>query len=112
VRKTAEANTNESEEFPCEYTISIIGGKWKIRIIYWLSKRGVLRYGELKRLIPNITHKMFSSQLKELEADGLITRKEYSQIPPKVEYRATEKGISLLPLILEMCEWGKQNKYK
>ncbi len=99
-------------DFPCEYTVSIIGGKWKIRIIYWLVEKGVLRYGELKKLIPNITHKMFSSQLKELEADGIIERKEYSQIPPKVEYSTSDKGRSLMPIIEMMCDWGNSNRPK
>lgn len=112
MKKTHKENQVQSDDFPCEYTVSIIGGKWKIRIIYWLVEKGVLRYGELKRLIPNITHKMFSSQLKELEADGIINRKEYNQIPPKVEYSATEKGASLMPIIREMCSWGKNNRDK
>lgn len=112
MKKTHNNNQAQNDDFPCEYTVSIIGGKWKIRIIYWLVEKGVLRYGELKRLIPNITHKMFSSQLKELEADGIINRKEYNQIPPKVEYSATEKGASLMPIIRQMCNWGKNNRDK
>lgn len=68
-----------------------------------------LRYGELKRNIPYITHKMLSTQLKELENDGMIVRKEYAQIPPKVEYSLSSKGLSFLPILDEMCNWGKQN---
>ena len=100
----------EAENPPCQYTLSIINGKWKTTIIYWLSEKKVLRYGELKKLVIGITHKMLSKQLKELEADGIINRKEYSQIPPKVEYSITEKGSSLIPIIDELCEWG--TKYK
>ncbi|WP_353095154.1 helix-turn-helix domain-containing protein [Tissierella praeacuta] len=98
-----------SKQAPFEYTLSIIGGKWKMRIIYELGCESILRYGELKRNIPYITHKMLSTQLKELENDGLITRKEYLQIPPKVEYSLSEKGLSLLPIIDKMCKWGRKN---
>ena len=67
----------------------------------------LLRYGELKRKLVGITHKMLSQQLKELEAEKLLNRKEYQQIPPKVEYSLTEKGQTLLPIINSMCEWAK-----
>lgn len=77
---------------PFAYAMSLINGKWKMHILFWLWKKEILRYGELKRLLGNITHKMLSTQLKELEADGLINRKEYPQIPPKVEYSMTELG--------------------
>lgn len=98
-----------SKQAPFEYTLSMIGGKWKIRIIYELGCESVLRYGELKRNISNITHKMLSTQLRELERDGLLIRKEYPQIPPKVEYSLSEKGLSLFPIIDEMCKWGRKN---
>jgi DNA-binding HxlR family transcriptional regulator len=75
-------------------------------IMFWLSKRNVMRYGELKRNINRITHKMLSNQLKELEADHIIIRKEYNQIPPKVEYFLSEKGLSLMPILEEICKWG------
>ncbi len=97
-----------SIQAPFEYTLAIIGGKWKMRIIYELGCESTLRYGELKRNISYITHKMLSTQLKELENDGLITRKEYPQIPPKVEYSLSERGLSLFPIIEEMCKWGKK----
>lgn len=98
----------EDEVFsaPFEYTLSIIGGKWKMIIMFWLSKRKIVRYGELKKLINGITHKMLSSQLKELEYEGIIIRKEYHQIPPKVEYSLSEKGWTLMPILEEMCKWG------
>lgn len=91
---------------PFEYTLSLIGGKWKMVIMFWLSKRKVMRYGELKRCINGVTHKMLSSQLKELEAEDIILRKEYHQIPPKVEYSLSQKGLSLMPILEEMCSWG------
>jgi DNA-binding HxlR family transcriptional regulator len=94
---------------PFEYTLSIISGKWKLKVIYLLACIGTLRYGELKKNIEGITHKMLSSQLKELENENIIFRKEYPQIPPKVEYSLTQKGQSLIPLVRNMCEWGKSN---
>lgn len=94
---------------PFEYTLSIISGKWKMVIMFWLWKCEVMRYGELKKSVKSITHKMLSSQLKELEADNIIVRIEYSQVPPKVEYSLSEKGVSLMPILKEMCIWGHSN---
>ncbi len=94
---------------PFEYTLSIISGKWKLKIIYVLACMGTVRYGVLKKNIDGITHKMLSSQLKELEKEKIILRNEYPQVPPKVEYLLTEKGKSLTPLVLSMCEWGKEH---
>jgi DNA-binding HxlR family transcriptional regulator len=92
--------------------MSVMGGKWKIMIIYMLYLNKVMRYGELKRQITGITHKMLSSQLKALEKDSIIKRKEYPQIPPKVEYSLSEHGKSLLPIISAMCEWGRKKMGK
>lgn len=94
---------------PVEYTLSIIGGKWKPIILYHLSTTGVMRYGEIRKSMPSITHKMLSTQLKELEADGLVLRTEYPQVPPKVEYQLKEKGLTLMPVFAAMSEWGKTN---
>lgn len=94
---------------PVEYTLSIMGGKWKPIILWQLAIEGVRRYGEIKRGVAGITHKMLSQQLKELESDGLIHRKEYHQIPPKVEYSLTDKGTSLIPVLRTMCDWGREH---
>lgn len=94
---------------PMEYTLSIMGGKWKLIILWKLAVDGVRRYGEIKRGVAGITHKMLSQQLKELESDGLIHREEYHQIPPKVEYSLTDKGVSLIPVLRTMCDWGKHH---
>ena len=94
---------------PIEYTLSLVGGKWKLLILYHLMNDNVKRYGELKKAIDGITHKMLSQQLKELEADGLIIRKEYHQIPPKVEYSLSGKGVTLLPILGNLYSWGKEN---
>ena len=103
---------NENVEInsePFEYTLSIIGGKWKMAIMFWLWRCEVMRYGELKKSVKCITHKMLSSQLKNLEADDIIVRKEYNPIPPKVEYTLSEKGLSLMPILQGMCTWGHSN---
>ena len=105
-------NIKNLHDTPFGYTLSIIGGKWKMIILYWLFEVNTVRYNELKRLIGSISHKILSSQLKELEKAGLIIRKEYPQIPPKVEYSLTQKGHSLFPLMEEMCKWGELNKSK
>lgn len=98
------------DETPFGYTLSLIGGKWKMIIIYLLSHHKVVRYNELRRLIGKITYKTLSVQLKELEADGLVIRKEYPQIPPKVEYSLSEKGQSLIPIMDAMCNWGVNHR--
>ena len=84
---------------PFGYTLSIIGGKWKMIIMFWLVEYEVLRYGELKRCIGQISDKILNNQLKELEKDGIIIRKEYPQIPPRVEYRLSKRGLSLMPIL-------------
>lgn len=95
---------------PFGYTVSVIGGKWKMVIIFLLAENQPVRFNDLKRQIGAITYKTLSSQLKELEADGLVKRKEYPQIPPKVEYSLTAKAETLLPILEEMCEWGVINQ--
>ncbi|HAG43311.1 MAG TPA: transcriptional regulator [Clostridium sp.] len=94
---------------PIEYTLSTIGGKWKILILYHISIGKVMRYGELKKRLNRITHKMLSQQLKDLEKDGLINRKEYHEIPPRVEYSLTKKGETLFPILEVMNKWGEKN---
>lgn len=97
---------------PFGYTLSMIGGKWRLVILYWLVDYEAIRFNELQRKIGTITYKTLSTELKGLEADGLIIRKEYPQIPPKVEYSLSDKGRSLLPIMESMCEWGKENSGK
>ncbi len=94
---------------PVEYTLSVISNKWKILIIYWLLRNEVMRYSELKRNLNGVTHKMLSLGLKQLEQDKIIIRKQYDQIPPKVEYRISNKGRSLAPIISALCNWGTEN---
>lgn len=92
------------------YTLSIIGGKYKMVILYWLSEKRVMRHNELKRAIGTISFKTLSIMLKELEADRLIVRKEYPQVPPKVEYSLSERGRSIIPVLDAMCAWGGRNR--
>ncbi|PAD32301.1 winged helix-turn-helix transcriptional regulator [Paenibacillus sp. 7523-1] len=98
------------QDTPFGYTVSVIGGKWKMVILYLLAEGQTVRFNDLKRQIGAITYKMLSSQLKELETDGLVNRKEYPQVPPKVEYSLTAKAESLLPIMEELCEWGVRNQ--
>jgi len=92
------------------YTLSLINGKYKMVILYTLMEFGVVRFNEMKRYIGDISYKTLSSMLKELEADQLVHREEYPQIPPKVEYSLTERGRSLIPILDAMCEWGDKNR--
>lgn len=92
------------------YTMSLIQGKYKMFILYTLMEFGVVRFNEMQKYIGTITFKTLSSTLKQLEADGLIIRTEYPQIPPKVEYKLTERGQSLMPILDQMCEWGDRNR--
>ena len=105
-----EKKNNDLASTPYGYTLSVIGGKWKMILLYLLYDHKVVRYNELQRLAGGITYKTLSVQLKELEADGLILRKEYPQIPPKVEYSLTQRGKSLIPILDLMCEWGEQHR--
>ena len=92
------------------YTLSLINGKYKMTILYTLMEFGVVRFNEMKKYIGTISYKTLSTTLKEPEADGLVHRKEYPQIPPKVEYCLTERGKSLIPILDQMCIWGEQNR--
>lgn len=92
-----------------EITIKMIGGKCKPLILYYLMEDGTKRFNQLLSYITQVSQKTLTNQLRELEADGLISRKIYAQIPPKVEYSITEKGKSLFPILEMMCEWGERN---
>ncbi|MCM3747690.1 helix-turn-helix transcriptional regulator [Paenibacillus pasadenensis] len=98
------------KEINCEkeLTLAVIGGKWKLIILWHLGIEGTKRFSELKKLIPHITQKMLTNQLRELEEDRLVTRKIYPEVPPKVEYSLTEYGESLMPVLRLMYDWGKK----
>ena len=91
-------------------TLSLISGKHKMIILYCLTEFEVVRFNELKRYLKNISDKTLSNNLKELEADRLIIRKEYPQIPPKVEYSLSDRGKSLMVVLDQLCVWGENNR--
>lgn len=96
-------------DWPIDATLDVIGGKWKPLIIYALNDE-TLRFSQLlDKLQPRITQRMLTKQLRQLEADGLITRKVYTQVPPKVEYSLTEMGKSLMPILDQLCVWGSEH---
>ena len=94
-----------SKSCPVEWTLEVIGGKWKC-VILWHVRGRVRRFNELRRLIPGATQKMLTAQLRQLERDGLIERKIYPQVQPKVEYSISDYGRTLSPLLEQMCKWG------
>ncbi|MNC24759.1 putative HTH-type transcriptional regulator YybR [compost metagenome] len=104
---------DEIEAFACPvaFTVDVIGGKWKSLILFHLMS-GTKRFNELRRLIPDITQRMLTLQLRELETDGVIHREIYREVPPKVEYSLTELGNSLAPLVSAMREWGAVHERK
>jgi len=89
-----------------ELTLAVIGGKWKPIILYHLSLAQAVRFGELRRGMRDVTERMLTRQLRELEADGLVHREVYREVPPRVEYSLTQMGRSLIPLLLQMRTWG------
>jgi len=93
---------------PFDGALKLISGKWKMNLLFCLSELDTMRYGEIRRVLGNITPHVLSVKLKELEANGLIDRHEYPQIPPKVEYTLTEKGRTLIPILRSICDWGKE----
>lgn len=96
---------------PVTATLQIIGGKWK-PIIIWSLSSGTKRFGELKKFMPGVTQKMLTQQLRELEADSIVERKIYAEVPPRVEYSLSEKGKTLRPIMDQMCAWGTEHVLK
>ena len=99
----------QKKSCPVSNALTMLGGKWKINIIYQLSQK-TTRFGELRRLLGNVTQQMLSKQLKEMERDKLIIRKVYDVVPPKVEYSLAEFGKSSLPILNSLHHWGKSKK--
>lgn len=92
---------------PIDAALQVIGGKYKVAILYHL-RASVIRFGELRRLMPFATARMLTKQLRELERDGMIRRKVFRQVPPRVDYILTKEGQSLVPILESLCEWGKR----
>jgi DNA-binding HxlR family transcriptional regulator len=97
----------KSKRFNCpmEMVIDLIGGKWKV-VILWHLAEGTLRFNEIKKIFPEVTPKMLTQQLRELESDEIIERQVYAQVPPKVEYSLTGFGRTLMPILFSMNKWG------
>jgi len=95
---------------PLTFALSLIGGKWRLPIIWGLSKNGMMRYNELKRNIDGITNMMLTQSLKELQLNGIINRKPFMEIPPRVEYSLTDNGKDLIPALKALVHWGNKMK--
>jgi DNA-binding HxlR family transcriptional regulator len=105
VKRRGEGKTGCS----VESALAVIGGRWKGVVLYWLSKE-TLRFGQLRRLLPNCTQRMLTLQLRELEQDGLVKRTVFAEVPPRVEYELTPFGKSLEPILLGLRDWGERYK--
>ena len=96
------------EKCPLNYTMSIIGGKWKMQIICSLNNKGPMRYNELRRKLDGISNTVLASSLKELEEEGLVERREYLEVPIRVEYSSTEMAGRLMPILEQLSDWGEE----
>ena len=94
------------------YALKLVKGKYKAQVLYTLMEFGVVRFGEMKRYLGEVSYRMLTATLKELAADDLINRTEYEQLPKKVEYSLTERGKSLIPFLDGLCQWGDANKLR
>jgi DNA-binding HxlR family transcriptional regulator len=110
VNEDCETDSPCEESYcPVERTLQVIDGKWKPVILWHLFGRGTLRFSEIRRLLPRATQKMVTQHLRELEADGIVHREVYAEVPPKVEYSLTPAGETLGPVLKAMHRWGKQH---
>lgn len=101
---------NNFDNCPLTFALNLIGGKWRLPIIWALNKNGTMRYNQLKRSIYGITNMMLTQSLKELETDGIINRRQYMEIPPRVEYSLTDNGEKLIPALKALADWGNKMK--
>jgi DNA-binding HxlR family transcriptional regulator len=92
-----------------DYALAVVGGKWKA-IVLWQLAPAPRRFGELRRLVTGISEKMLIQQLRELERDGIVARKDFQEIPPRVEYSVTSFGLSLGEALKPLCEWGGKHR--
>lgn len=101
---------NKFEGCPLTFALTLIGGKWRLPIIWALSKNGTMRYNELRKNIRGITNMMLTQSLRELEAYGIARREQFMEVPPRVEYSLTDNGRSLIPALKELADWGAMMK--
>ena len=101
-------NELDHADCPIAATIALFGGRWKLKILHVLSKN-TRRFGEIQVRVPSISKKVLTEQLRELEADGLISRKQYKELPPRVEYALTDFGKGLCPLLIDMAAWKRKS---
>ncbi|MDR1753450.1 MAG: helix-turn-helix transcriptional regulator [Eubacterium sp.] len=109
VMENKEIILKEEATCPFRYAFDIVGGKWKLPIVCLLASGNPARYSSIKRSLGDVTNMMLSQSLKELEAAGMIHREQYNEVPPRVEYMLTQKGISLLPVLFKFGAWGSEN---
>lgn len=102
------AIVKELPAVPAERTLKVIGGRWKVYVLYFLFD-GTRRLSELRRLIPGVSQKVLVQSLRELEEHGIVRRKVFAQVPPRVEYSVTRLGASLQPIVAALCDWGKRH---
>lgn len=102
----------DEDSCPVTATMRVLSGKWKLILINAIYLTSPARFGELKRSVKGITQSMLTQQLRELEEDGIIQRKIYAEIPPRVEYTLTELGLTLSPVVLAMANWGQEYRMK
>ena len=108
VSMASEATTKDYH-CPVEATLDVIGGRWKVVILFHLTHDGTHRFAVLRRKIPGVSERMLTQQLRELEDDGIVHREVYPEVPPKVEYSLTDYGKTLRPITQVMCEWGRRH---
>ncbi len=108
-KKTAGSDAEKGLLCPVRYSLDIVGGKWKLPILCMLASGEPTRYSAIKRKLGDVTNMMLSQSLKELEASGMVYRKQYNEVPPRVEYTLTEKGASMVPILIQLGSWGMRN---
>ena len=96
------------EECPLNRVLKLIGGKWKIEILFYIALKDVRHFGQLRRCIGDISESTLSKQLKELVSDGFLTRTDFGEVPPRVEYALTPQGESFVPILLALKQWGEE----
>lgn len=104
--------TTEALLCPIRYSLDIVGGKWKLPILCMLATGTPTRYSAIKRKLGDVTNMMLAQSLKDLEASDMIHREQYNEVPPRVEYTLTEKGMSIVPILVQLAAWGAENLQK